>query len=128
MTGGLTRPFLLSAAVATIAAAALTGCASSAGGGTAGRPAADLQPAEHLVITGGWVFTATGDDVARNRGILIRDSVIVAMQLGGGQADIPGARIIELDDDDFIVPGFFDLHAHYAVDLLGNGRVDETSA
>lgn len=25
-----------------------------------------------------------------------------------------------------ILPGFFDLHAHYAVDLRGEGRVDET--
>ena len=128
MTGRFSRRLLRAGAMATIAVAALAGCTGSVNDGAATvRSAADLQPAEYLVITSGWVFTGTGDDFVRNRGILIRDSVIVAMQLGPGQEDMPGARVIELDDNDYIVPGFFDLHAHYAVDLLGNGRVDETS-
>lgn len=111
------------AAAAALAAVSLTGCAR---GGAESN--ADARAAEHLVITGGWVFTGTGDQFERNRGILIRDSMIIAMELDADQTDIEGARVIELDDDDYIVPGFFDLHAHYAVDLLGNGRVDETSA
>jgi len=105
------------AALASVAAAALAGCAGE-------NPAAG----DYLAITGGWVFTATGDTLERNGGILIRDSVIVSMHIGPGQLDDLNARVIELTDDDYIVPGFFDLHAHYAVDLLGNGRVDETVA
>jgi len=105
------------AALASLAAAALAGCAGEQG-----------APADYLAITGGWVFTGTGDAFERNGGILIRDSVIVSMHLGPGQLDDIDARVIELTDDDYIVPGFFDLHAHYAVDLLGNGRVDETHA
>ena len=121
------RRFIRPAAAAAIAAAGaaiwLAGCARGGAGSGMDGPAAD-----YLVITGGWVFTGTGDELERNRGILIRDSVIVAMQLDAGQADMADARVIELGDEDYIVPGFFDLHAHYAVDLLGNGRVDETSA
>jgi imidazolonepropionase-like amidohydrolase len=36
-----------------------------------------------------------------------------------------GPETIRLDPGDFIMPGLFDLHAHYAVDLFGEGRVDE---
>jgi len=103
-------------AIAT-ATLVLTGCAL---GSSQSDPDANV-----LLITGGHVFTGTGDTFQPNRGILIRDSVIVAMQ---SPADVDGARVIELDDDDYIVPGFFDLHAHYAIDLLGNGRVDDTTA
>ena len=129
MTGRFTRRFVRAGVIAAIAAAAVAGCTGSASDGAlTARAAVDQQPAEYLVITGGWVFTSTGDDLVRNSGILIRDSVIIAMQLAAGRAVPADARTIELDDDDYIVPGFFDLHAHYAVDLLGNGRVDETSA
>ena len=122
MTRRFARPLLRQAALAAIAATAFGACASGI------APATDTRPPGYLVITGGWVFTATGDDLVRNRGILIRDSVIVTMALETEPRDVPGARILALGDDDYIVPGFFDLHAHYAVDLLGNGRVDETSA
>jgi imidazolonepropionase-like amidohydrolase len=123
MTGRLRRRFIRPAAVAALAAAAAAGCARGGTDTEVGAP-----PEDYLVITGGWVFTGTGDEFERNRGILIRDSVIVAMQLDPDQEGVADARVIELDNDDYIVPGFFDVHAHYAVDLLGNGRVDETSA
>jgi len=32
---------------------------------------------------------------------------------------------VTLADDEYVLPGLFDLHAHYAVDLFGAGRVDE---
>jgi imidazolonepropionase-like amidohydrolase len=83
------------------------------------------------------VFTGTGDAFERNRGIVIRDSVLVAMdeaeaaeagaRAGTEAFDLEGARVIQLGDGDYVIPGMFDLHAHYAIDLLGNGRVDETT-
>lgn len=80
------------------------------------------QPARDLLIRGGWLFDATGDDVRRNDGILIRAGKLYDMHAPG---TTDGARVIELADDEYILPGLFDLHAHYAVDLLGGGRVDE---
>ena len=81
----------------------------------------------YTLVTGGWVFTGEGDGFVRNQGILIGDSVILALD---GTAPPDGAVLetLELDDDEYVIPGLFDLHAHYAVDLLGNGRVDETRA
>jgi imidazolonepropionase-like amidohydrolase len=115
-------PSVVTRALITIAAVTLASCA----GGTA-RDSANPS-AEHVLVTGGWVFSATGDSFERNRGILIRDSVIVSMDGDAERARAEGARIIELGTDDFIIPGMFDLHAHYAVDLLGTGRVDEINA
>ena len=39
--------------------------------------------------------------------------------------DLSGARVIDLEETDYILPGLFDLHAHYEVELFGSGRVDE---
>ena len=36
-----------------------------------------------------------------------------------------GATVVRLSTDDYMLPGLFDLHAHYAMDLFGQGRVDE---
>ena len=78
-----------------------------------------------LVVRGGWLFDATGNEVVRNRGILIRDSVLERVNVNLSESDTRGARVIELSDQDYIIPGLFDLHAHYALDLRGEGRVDD---
>ena len=37
-----------------------------------------------------------------------------------------GARIVDLKDDEYVLPGFFDVHAHYNMTLGDNGiRSDE---
>lgn len=79
-------------------------------------------PVGDLLIRGGWLFDATGDDVRRNDGILIRAGKLYDMH---ATTTPVGARVVELEDDDYLLPGLFDLHAHYAVDLLDGGRVDE---
>jgi len=85
------------------------------------------QPdSETLIIRGGWVFTGTTDEFETNLGLVIRDSVLISVNQPLGAQDLAQAEIIELADDAYIIPGLFDLHAHYAVDLLGTGRVDET--
>jgi imidazolonepropionase-like amidohydrolase len=93
---------------------------------TCGAPAPVSQtptPGGTLIVRGGWLFDGTGDTFVRNQGILIRDSLF---QQVNTSVDAAGARVIELADDDYIIPGMFDLHAHYAIDLRGEGRVDET--
>ena len=82
-------------------------------------------PPGTLVIRGGWLFDGTRDDVVRNRGIFIQDSLFVRVNVPLTAADLSGARVIELGDDDYMIPGMFDLHAHYALDLRGEGRVDD---
>lgn len=80
-----------------------------------------------IVITGGWLFAATSNDRVRNPGILIRAGKFLRV---GGDMSIaaPNAERIALADTETAIPGLFDLHAHYAVELFGAGRKDETAA
>ncbi|MEX2284362.1 MAG: amidohydrolase family protein [Gemmatimonadota bacterium] len=77
-----------------------------------------------LVLRGGMMFDALRDNAVPNPGILIRAGKI--MQLGG-TIDTAAAQVVQLAADEFILPGFFDLHAHYAVDFFSGGRIDETT-
>ena len=89
---------------------------------------AHAQPAPEprtgdLMVLGGRLWDGTGDEARPNPGILIRNGTI--LHVGALEPLGTGTRAILLDDRHFIMPGLFDLHAHYAVDLYGEGRVDE---
>ncbi|MGH7462849.1 MAG: amidohydrolase family protein, partial [Longimicrobiales bacterium] len=84
------------------------------------------QPAAapDLIVRGGMLFDAVSDAARQNPGILIRAGKILQL---GGTFDAPAAQVVQLADDEYVLPGFFDLHAHYAVDLFSGGRIDETT-
>ena len=90
--------------------------------------AARAQTQTHdLVILGGWLFTSTDTVRVHNPGILIRAGKF--QRVGGDLSEVkPGADTIRLTDNETITPGLIDLHAHYHMQLFGNGRVDETRA
>ena len=83
--------------------------------------------ARDILITGGWLFTSTGNDRIRNPGILIRAGKFLRV---GGDVSIalPNGERIALADSETVIPGLVDLHAHYAVELFNAGRKDETVA
>jgi len=114
-------PFL----AASLLLVSLTGACDPMAGGPE-SPGADSL-ADALVITGGWLFDATGDERIPNPGLLISGGVLARVGLPAGFSAPATATVLELGEDETILPGFFDLHAHYAVDLLGTGRIDETS-
>ena len=89
------------------------------------RPAAAQE--RDLVVLGGWLFAGTGDARVRNPGILVRGGKILRV---GGDLSIAatGADTVRAADGETIIPGMFDLHAHYGMDLFGGGRIDETAA
>lgn len=90
---------------------------------------ARVSPAQErdLVITGGWMFTSTGNDRIHNPGLLVRAGKLLRV---GGDLSVaaPDAQRIALADSETVLPGLFDLHAHYAMDLYNAGRKDETVA
>ena len=77
------------------------------------------------VITGGFLFDSVGDTVVPNTGIVVRGGVFQSVGARLDGVDLAGANVVRLTDSDYVLPGFFDLHAHYAMDLFGQGRVDE---
>jgi len=78
-----------------------------------------------LVIRGGWLFDGVSDERRPNSGIVIRDGRIVAVDADLGQQVLGAADVIDLADDETVLPGMLDLHAHYNFDLVDNGRVEE---
>jgi len=86
-----------------------------------------IRPGD-IVITGGQLFDGVRDTLVPNRGLLIRQGVFLEVESDFTGRDLAGAEVIRLGDDQTVLPGLFDLHAHYAVDLFGAGRVDEYTA
>jgi imidazolonepropionase-like amidohydrolase len=79
-----------------------------------------------VVIRGGWLFTSTGNSVIRNRGLLVVAGRLVAVDRPITQAEMANARVIDLRDDQYVLPGIFDVHAHYNMTLGPGGiRSDE---
>jgi imidazolonepropionase-like amidohydrolase len=78
-----------------------------------------------VVLRGGWLFDSVGDDVRRNTGIVVRDGTLFEVGADLSGRDLAAAQVVDLREDEYILPGLFDVHAHYAVDLFGAGRVDE---
>ena len=79
-----------------------------------------------IVIRGGWLFTATSDTVVHNQGILIVAGRFLAVNRPITADEAQGARIIQLRDDQYVLPGIFDVHAHYNMTLGPNAlRSDE---
>ena len=85
---------------------------------------AQVSPrAGDLAIVGGRLWDGTGDNSRPNPGILVRNGTI--MTVGSIDLGVEGLEVLRLASGHFVMPGLFDLHAHYAVDLFGDGRVDE---
>jgi imidazolonepropionase-like amidohydrolase len=80
-----------------------------------------------VVIRGGWLFDGIHDARSRNTGIVIRDGRFTEVGADLAGRSFPGARVIELDDASTILPGMFDLHGHYNMDLVDDGRVEEVT-
>src|SRR5436190_21552908 len=86
-----------------------------------------IRPGD-IVITGGQLFDSVRDTLVPNRGLVIRQGIFLEVGSDLTGRDLTGAQEVKLADDQTILPGLFDLHAHYAVDLFGAGRVDESTA
>ena len=78
-----------------------------------------------LVIRGGWLFDSVSDQRRPNTGIVIRGGKITAVDADVEQQLLRTANVIDLADNDTVLPGMIDLHAHYNLDLVDKGRVEE---
>jgi imidazolonepropionase-like amidohydrolase len=88
-------------------------------------PPPPAQAGADLLIVGGRLFDGVGETLVQNEGILVRNGVFIAVGASAAARAGAGARIITLQPDETVLPGLFDLHAHYAVDLFGAERIDE---
>jgi len=72
-----------------------------------------------IVITGGRLFDSVRDTDVPNTGIVVRGGVFQSIGADLAAANLTGATVVRLTDDDYVLPGLFDLHAHYAMDQRG---------
>lgn len=107
-----------------VALLALFGSALEAQAGAG--PLGSTTGQQPVVIRGGWLFTATTNTVVRNQGVLIVGGRLVAVNRPITANETLGARVVDLKDDEYVLPGFFDVHAHYNMTLGADGlRNDE---
>ncbi|HET7553185.1 MAG TPA: amidohydrolase family protein [Gemmatimonadaceae bacterium] len=93
--------------------------------GTTACGQADAATSDTVVVKGGWLFDAVSDSVRKNSGIVVVSGKLFDVDADLSKLDLAGARVIELDDDEYILPGIFDMHAHYNVNLFHRNRRDE---
>ena len=77
------------------------------------------------IITGGWLFDGTGTERIANPGIVIRNGKFFAVGPSPQTTPSESIAVIDLDSGMTILPGMFDLHAHYNYDLVDQGRAEE---
>ncbi len=90
--------------------------------------AAGTAMGQEVVLRGGWLFDSVSDDVVRNTGIVVRAGKFLEVGADLAGRDLTDAELIDLEEDDYILPGVFDLHAHYSMTILNAPRTDETKA
>ena len=81
--------------------------------------------ADEVIIRGGWLFDGVSDARRHNSGIVIRDGRFVEIDADLPEGVLTAAMVIDLDESSTILPGLIDLHAHYNLDLVDNGRAEE---
>lgn len=80
-------------------------------------------PSDGLVLIGGHVFDTARGAFSPNTGIVVRGGRF--FEVGADPSKQAGLDVVRLKDDDFVLPGIVDLHAHYNVKLFARRR-DET--
>ena len=82
-------------------------------------------PSEEILIRGGWLFDGVTDSRRVNKGIMIREGKIIEVDRSIEKKLHPSVITIDLKDDETILPGMIDLHAHYNFDFIDQGRAEE---
>lgn len=81
--------------------------------------------AQNLYITGGHYFDVNSGKMVFNEGMVVRSGKIVGLNTKLEKTE--GYELLQLQSDNYILPGIFDLHAHYRVTFDG-ARRDEVEA
>lgn len=85
---------------------------------------AEKQEGEILIL-GGHLFDGISEERRPNTGIVIQNGKIIDVDADLEERVVNTAGVLQLTDADTILPGLIDLHAHYNLDLVDNGRVEE---
>jgi len=81
-----------------------------------------------VLVEGGRLLDVEAGELIANPGVWIapHGRIHAVGELGGTVPDGVGADTVRLDADQTLLPGLIDVHAHYNMDLTGDGRIEET--
>lgn len=71
------------------------------------------------IIAGGWVFQTDTGKFTKNKALGVHDGRFVAIE---GEANSKAKQTVKLTDEQYVLPGIIDCHAHYNVKLIGRRR------
>lgn len=78
-----------------------------------------------LYIKGGHWFDTERMEMVPNEGILIRNGRFYKVGAAPSENEAGGYEVIELTDNEYILPGIVDVHAHYRMDAFGSEELRE---
>ena len=76
-------------------------------------PAKLFGQSEPVYIKGGSYFDVDSKQMVKNEGILIRGGRFYEIGDAPSQANQGDYRTIELENDEYVLPGIVDIHAHF---------------
>lgn len=80
---------------------------------------------EPVYIKGGHYFDVKSQEMKANDGILIRGGRFYKVGDGPAANEPDDYQVIELADDEYVLPGIVDIHAHYRMDAFGSDSLRE---
>lgn len=88
-------------------------------------PAIIYAQSQPIHIKGGHYFDVENQKMVANEGIFIRGGRFykVGTRPSGNEPD--DYKTIELGDDEYVLPGIVDVHAHYRMDAFGSDSLEE---
>jgi len=80
---------------------------------------------QSLYIKGGWYFETDRGEMVKNKGILVRNGRLYEVGAEPQETESDNYRVINLKDDQYVLPGIVDVHAHYRMDAFGSDSLRE---
>jgi len=80
-------------------------------------PVVNTLHAQDLVIRGGWYFHTDREEFVRNTGIVVKNGKFMEIDANLSSPYLQEYETVSLRNDDYILPGIFDIHSHYNVNL-----------
>jgi imidazolonepropionase-like amidohydrolase len=78
-----------------------------------------------VYIKGGHYFDVAGKKMVANKGILMRGGRFYKVGGTPAQNEPHDYQVVELADDEYVLPGIIDIHAHYRMDAFGSDSLRE---
>ncbi len=88
-------------------------------------PQAATAQTPPIYIKGGYYFDVDSGEMIKNEGILIRGGAFFEVGDSPDPNEPHDYKVIKLSDNQYILPGLIDVHAHFRMDAFGSEKLEE---